>query len=393
MESFEIYNIVKSKIKEHIKKIYNLDKEMLIISNAYPGVWLEHVYDSIIYGNLFDDYSIAKNTIENFISFQKEDGQLPYAIKEKEGPVYYQIQECVSFVSLAYKVYEHILDNDFLFLIYNASKKWIDFYYKYKMTRNLGLVEMFVGYDTGHDNSIRLDCLDYPKNYIIDSIKQNAKVIPNTNNSRVLAIDMNCVLYNSLISFTKMAKILDLEDDYIKYNNLAKSLKNNIFTYLYDLNDKCFYDLKLDNTFNKVKSVAIFHLFQEHVLDINTDKDMINHLINDYLLNESEFKSNYPIPSVSLSEKNRDKYKMDNSWSYYSQALTSLRASLWMDDYNLSDYYDELLDKWIIGLTNNFKNFPMSQELDPINGIASSASIFYSSSMLLYLYAYKRLKK
>lgn len=51
----ELYDIVLEKIPSHIKPINKFNKPVFTISEAYPGVWLEHLYDSIMYGMLFDD--------------------------------------------------------------------------------------------------------------------------------------------------------------------------------------------------------------------------------------------------------------------------------------------------------------------------------------------------
>ena len=54
-----LYRVAREKLqKENIKCICNMDKPLLTISKQYPGVWLEHVYDSIMYAKLFNDTSI-----------------------------------------------------------------------------------------------------------------------------------------------------------------------------------------------------------------------------------------------------------------------------------------------------------------------------------------------
>ncbi len=62
----KLYDIAIKKLKEeNIKCICNMDKPLLTISNAYPGVWLEHVYDSIMYAKLFNDTSKIASLFNN----------------------------------------------------------------------------------------------------------------------------------------------------------------------------------------------------------------------------------------------------------------------------------------------------------------------------------------
>lgn len=382
----ELYDIALNKINnEHIKSIHGIKEPMIMISNAYPGVWLEHVYDSIIYGDLFNDYSLAINTINIFTDLQNDKGAYPCFIKDLEGAGYSQIQECVSFISLGLYVYKKILDKEFLINLYLSGKKYIDFIYKYRMTRGLGLPEVFVGYDTGHDNSARLDNYKYQGCYRINGERINSDVLPD---KAYITVDMSANLYGNLNSMAKIAEILNLNKDMNKYLEMAKEVKEGIFKYLYDDKTDYFYDLNYDNTFIYVKSSSIFHLFLEHIL---TDKEMINNIYHKYLMNENEFNSKYPIPAVSLSDKSRISHKMPNSWGYYSQALIALRCNLWMDDYGFSEEYDHILSKWAEGFLNNFNDNPFPQELDPEDGISSGASVWYSSALLLYMLAYRRL--
>ena len=38
--------------KKHVGKLNGSEKELFLIGEAYPGVWLEHVYDSVMYAKL-----------------------------------------------------------------------------------------------------------------------------------------------------------------------------------------------------------------------------------------------------------------------------------------------------------------------------------------------------
>jgi len=387
MEIKDLDLLLDKYVKEHIRKINKYELKMFIVSTTYPGVWLEHVYDSLMYGYLYNDYSIAKNTILNFIASQNEYGAYPYAIKDLEGTQYYQIQECVSFIGLAYKLYLKINDIDFLKKVYDSGKKYVSFIYKYRMTLSYGLPEMFVGYDCGHDNSQRVLRLNVSKN----DKSYDSRFCP-INSDKTIALDLSSNLYMTLVSLAKMAKILKKDEEEKYYNSLAKEIKEKIFTLCYDKESDYFYDLDFNGRKIFIKSSTIFHLFQERVLDKDIDKELIERIYNKYIHNEKEFWAPYPFPSVSLSEKDRLNYKIDNSWGYYSEALIALRASLWMDYYGYSKDYDQLLNKWVKGIIKNFKYCPLSQELDPDTGVASMSSPNYSSTIVLIKYAIKRLK-
>lgn len=393
MKIKRIYDKVIEKINsDHIKCINNMDKPLFLISTAYPGVWLEHVYDSVMYAKLFNDTSIAVNTINTFIDLQLENGEYPYSIKQNNTVGYYQIQECVSFARLAFMTYEMVNDNDFLLKIYNSAKKWVDWLYKYRMTLNKGLVEMFVGYDTGHDNSARLDGMKYHQNYKIDDKIQNASILPDCPCAPIIAVDMNCNLYKTLKTIAKMANILNDKLEEEKYNQMADTLKKNLFDVCYSDEDVFFYDVDKYGNKRKYLSSTILHLFLEGVLDKNEDKDLIDKIYNLHIKNENEFYTPYPFPAMAVNDPSWISHKMPNSWGYYSQALIALRCSLWMDDYGYSNDYDHILSKWVEGLVDNFDEYPMSQELDPITGKSPGSSLWYSTSMLLFIYAVRRLK-
>ena len=386
----EKLEFVRNKIKnEHIKCISNINKPMFMISNAYPGVWLEHVYDSIMYGNLFDDFSVAKNTINTFLDLALDNGQIPCFIKDDGSIGYSQIQECVSFARLGFMVYEKTNDLDLLKKLYEKSIKWVDFLYKYRMTMNMGLVEMFVGYDTGHDNSGRLDGMKYKGYYSIDGKRVEASIKPDDNS--IIAVDMNCNLYMTLNTIKEMAIILNDSKNINKYDKLARDLKKRLFEICYDEKDCFFYDVD-KNGKRKYKSSTVFHLFLERVLDKEEDKELIDKIYSKHIKNPKEFWTNYPFPAMAVNDKSFESHKMPNSWGYYSQALIALRCSLWMDYYGYIKDYDHILYQWLDAFINNFDNNPFGQEIDPISGKSSGASLWYSSSMILFLYIIRRLK-
>ena len=251
----ELYNIAINRLNNyHEQRFYGENDTLLLISATYPGVWLEHVYDSIIYAKLFKDkLYIAKNTINLFIKYQL-NGQLPCYVWDKnriankdEAIGYSEIQECVSFAKLCLMYYEMSGDTELLEKTYIACKKWVKWLENNRMSTNRGLIEMYVGYDTGHDNSCRLDGMKEKGYYRVDGILQNASVCPpNDEVVPILAVDMNANYYSSLVSLSKMADILN-NGKKTYYLNKSKNVKELMFKYMYNKNDAFFYDVDKNN--------------------------------------------------------------------------------------------------------------------------------------------------
>jgi len=395
-------SIIERLEKKHIRKINGYDKPILLISAQYPGIWLEHVYDSVLLATL--DKSklyLAENVTELFMLYQKENGQLPYVAKDDTSKInegfatlgYTQIQECVSFASLCLLVYKMNGNRDYLLKSYISAKKWISWLEENRMTRGLGLIEMFVGFDTGHDNSGRLSGMSFKGGYVKDGIRQGAEILPPCEVAPMIAVDMNCNYYSTLISLGKMAEELELHSDAECYYKKARKVKERLFEICYNEEDCFFYDVDKNGKQRKYLSSTLFHLFMEGVLDKEEDKELIRELYERHISNPEEFNTPYPYPSMAINDPSCEGHKDFNCWGYYSQGLIALRATLWMDKYGLSSELDRLCEKWLEAWERSYDSFKLGQELDPISGEPTKSSEWYSSTMLFYLYAAERLGK
>ena len=133
------------------------------------------------------------------------------------------------------------------------------------MTTNRGLIEMFVGYDTGHDNSGRLEGMACKGNYSVDGVTQTADVIPPDDGiTPILAVDMNCNFYADEVALSKMAAILGKIEESEKWAKSASEVKKKLFEHCYDEKDAFFYDVDRNGNKRKYKSSTIFHLFLEN---------------------------------------------------------------------------------------------------------------------------------
>ena len=374
------------------------DKPLFLISETYPGVWMEHVYDGIFYARLDSTKAeLAKTTILSFIELQLEDGHLPFAIFDPgrlggRGSGYSQIQECVSFASLCCEAYEITGDKAFLEKVYGACKAWIAWMENNRMTRGGGLVEMFIGYDTGHDDSGRLEGLACERNYRLPgkTVAEDASVLPPCDVAPVYAVDMNCNFYGNLKAVAKMARLLECGEEEI-YEEKAKAVKKRLIEECYDEKDAFFYDVDKHGRKRKYLSSTIFHLFLEKVLSWEEDGEMIERIYREHIKNPEEFWTAYPFPSMAVSDPSLKKDAKGNCWGYFSQGLIALRCTRWMDEYGWGEDFDHLCLRWVEAWTRCYDRFKLGQELDPFTGEPSVCSEWYSSCMLFYIYAVRRL--
>lgn len=399
----ELYNEVLDRIEEkHIGCFDGMDTPLFLISTQYPGIWLEHLYDSVLYAKMKPErLGIAVNTVNMFLKYQKPDGQLPCYIWNKkffpdktdsELIGYGQIQECVSVGALFFEVCQLTGDKKLLSLCYGSVKAWTKWLESNRMTTGRGLIELFCGYDTGHDESGRFLNLACKGNYEVDGRVQNASVLcPDDPVAPILAVDMNCNFYADNMALYRMAEELGLTDEAQIHLRTAKAVKAKLFEHCFDADDCFFYDVDKHGNKIKCRSSTVFHLFLEGVLDTVEDKEIISEIYDRYLADPKEFATPYPYPSVSVSDPTWKKHTESNCWGYFSQGLIALRTTRWMERYGFTEDFEKLLTKWVEAWTAHYDRIKFGQELDPITGEPSPSSEWYSSCMLLYVYAVRRL--
>lgn len=320
---------------------------------------------------------------------QTKNGQLPCFIidrnKNTDMPEYgySQIQECVSFFRLCFEFYEISNDIEFLNNAYEKGKKWIEWCETFRMVNQHGLIETFCGFDDGHDNSPRKNGMKYKSTAKNDDASQypdDDNVLP------IISPDVNAVYYGDLLALSDIAKILNKLSESEYYLKKAEAVKKLIIKICYDEKDNFFYDVDRYGKMRKYLSISITNIFTEHVLD----RKFMDKIYRQHLKNPQEFFTPYPFPSIAVSDPQFKKNLDGNSWGYYSQALTILRCTRWMDYYGKQKDFDEILKKWIAAWTFGNK-IMFGQELDPITGETSQCSEWYSSCMLVYIYAVRRL--
>ena len=204
---------------------------------------------------------------------------------------------------------------------------------------------------------------------------------------------MNCNFYATLTSLSQMADELGLKAEAKEWARQARAVKEKLFEVCFDKDDCFFYDVDKNGNKRKYLSSTIFHLFMERVLDREEDAGLIAEIYRRHISNPNEFATPYPYPSMAINDPSRDRHKCNNSWGYMSMGLIALRSILWMREYGFEKEFDNLCEKFIEIWTNSFDEVKMAQEYDPVTGVPSKCSEWYSSTMLFYLYAVNKYKE
>ena len=391
----EKYELARRRVEDfHIRTFEGQPGPIFLISTTYPGVWLEHAFDAVVWARLNPGDPAAANVARNqmllFLRNQKEDGRLPFNVLDPAlmrargraggGVGYSQIQECVAFARLCLETYELTRDRDFLLEAYEKCARWDAWLVTNRMTQKTGLIELFCLYDTGHDNSARLADIPVRCPDADGKIPAEADAVP------MLAPDMNAVFYGDRTALAEMAAVLGRDAEAQAWREKAEEVRQKMLELLYDPADEFFYDRDRHGQLRKFLSISITNVFTERV----PDQALFDRIYERHMKNPAEFWSPYPFPSLALSDPGCVQDRDGNSWGFYAQGLTALRGVRWMDAYGRGADYDHLLRQWVSAYASDDEML-FAQELHPVTGALSKSSEWYSSAMLLYMYAVRRL--
>ncbi len=385
------YDVVMERIRRvHIKRFPGHPEPVFLISDTYPGVWLEHAYDGVRWAELEPDMaSVARAQVRLFLDNQKEDGQIPCYVLDSSNPHvapyrhligYGQLQECVSFTRLCLEASRLNNDPELLREAYEKCVRWDAWLVKNRMTMGKGLIELFGLFDTGHDNSARLtgipgSCPDG------DAARMNE-----VDGLPLLAPDLNAVFYGSRMALSEMADELGRPEEAAAWREKAAAVKEALNEHCYCPEDDFYYDVDCRGNMRKFRSIHISNLFQEHVFA----QEEADRIYERHMKNPEEFWTAFPFPSMAVNDPGSKQDRPGNSWGFYSEALTALRTLRWMDFYGKHEDQNELLRRWVHALASS-DGMRFGQELHPITGQPSQCSQWYSSAMLLYVSACRRL--
>ena len=188
------------------------------------------------------------------------------------------------------------------------------------------------------------------------------------------------------MALAELADLLGKPKEAAQWRNRAEELKAKMRELLYDPADDFYYD-RDRNGLRKYRTEHITRLFLNQL----PEQEEFDRIYQRYFENPSEFLTPFPVPSMSVSDPHFDKTCPKNSWGSNTQALTSLRALLWLEHYGRNEERTALLFRWLRAFLDYDTTYP--QELNPFDGSPIGTGHNYSPTLILFLEGVKLLKE
>jgi len=377
---------IRARLLANCRQLEQHPHPVLLVGDCYPGIWLEHNQDNLFLAE-YDPQS-AWASQEIFMNYQRKDGLLPFMFPVdprgghfKAPAVYWQVQCVYPFARCALEVARQTgrPEADFA-RIYQAGCRYDAWFGKYRNRAGTGLAEMYCEYDTGHDNNPRVTDGGIPGS----CPNNNAVNMPDLAIMPVLSVDLSAMLYGHRAALAELAAMLGKERESIRWRESGELLRQNIKKYLYDAETDFYYD-RDRHGLRKYRSEHITRLFLNQVFD----QSEFDRIYGRYFENDGEFRTPYPFPSMSIADPAFDRNCPKNSWSSNTQALTSLRALLWLRQYKREDERNFILMRWLRAFLDHPTDYP--QEINPFDGSPVGDGKYYTPTLILYLEGVKLL--
>lgn len=313
----KIFNAAESKLLNNVKVFDG--RRVLIEGSTYSNLWLE---TQPMGGEMYAkrDLEIAYNNHMIFMENIRKDGRFPGMISRGHGGLkcdYEWLQGCFFAVS-AYKIYYLCdLKSDYLKLLYECLKAFDEYLWKYRDSDGDGCLETWCVWDTGEDNSSRLK--GFPEKF-------GGEIAP-TEFKPFESMDFMGFSYANRDILSKVSRLLGNGESKV-WREKANAVKRKIRNYLWDDSKKACFDR---DGYNKRIPVLIHNNLRVMYFNAFT-QSMANDFVKYHLLNEKEFWTPMPLPSIAVNEEIFQNEPFNN-WSGQPQGLTYQRAIRALENY------------------------------------------------------------
>ena len=297
---------------------------VLIEGGGYEKVWIEtQPMGGAMYGKRNPEVALDNQRI--FMDHQREDGRLPGSVELRDGKLIPQFDKFQGFCfpAPALDVY-YMLGKDPAYLeqLYEVLRKYDEYLWRVRDSDKDGCLESWCRYDTGEDNAARYG--DAPNAWEAEEPPEGCNVVP------MASMDFMSYSYSARETMAQIEEIRGHREKAEKHRKDAEDLKKRIRDYLWEEERGAFFD--------RDKNHRILPTLTHNNLRMmywnSMSKQDAERFVHEHLLNEKEFWTRMPLPSVALNDP---LFRNDsvNNWSGQPQALTYQRAIRAMENYGV----------------------------------------------------------
>ncbi len=252
----------------------------------YVGVWQWDAYfHALAYRHL--EKHLAHDQIRIVLDHQREDGMIPDAVHDEgtvtrlDFPVAADVTKPPLLAWAAYKLYEQDHDREFLDEIYEPIVRSNDWWFAQNDADGNGLCEYQHPYSSGLDDSPLWD-----------------EGMP------VESPDLNTYLYLQQESLAKIASVIGNEQDAGIWRERAATMVQRMIKFAWDADSGLFWARRNGSRVNVRTPFNLFPLITGQM-----PPEISNRLVM-HLMDERQFWSRYPVPTVAMDDPKYNPYQM-----------------------------------------------------------------------------------
>jgi putative isomerase len=267
-------------------RFYTTREAMTPSKTHYVGVWQwDAFFHALAYR--FVDMRLAKDQLRIILDHQREDGMMPDAVHD-EGVVAHLVSPVDADVTkppliawVAWKLYQHDGDKEFLDEIYEPLVRWNNWWFERNDLDGNGLCEYQHPFSSGLDDSPLWD-----------------------GGMPVESPDLNTYLCLQQEALADIATVLGLTADARLWSRQAEATARRMVRWLWDPRAGLFRARRQGQAIDVTTPLSLLPLMTGRL------PERITRRLVERLTDPATFWSRYPVPSVALNDPNHDPHQM-----------------------------------------------------------------------------------
>ena len=201
--------------------------------------------------------------------------------------------------------------------------------------------------------------------------------------ARKSSFKVKCVLTNTLLiwgleSFNNYLEILNLKEEKLELEIIKNTIINNLIDRCWNEKYGLFFDLNMNKPNHP--QIEISTITSLIPLMIDLPSDIVDNLIS-HLINENEYWPQYPIPTVSLSEKSFN--PLDSSLLWRGPTWINTNYFIWL---GLKKHHEDRIARELASKTKNLVKISGFREFyNPHSGRGEGAKNFSWSTLVVLM--------